>query len=165
MEKQPQSKILILRKMFLRFTIAVLSIYFIDFHEICRIVCEWHWQCTLQISWTSLRYDAEHCDDKLWEHFPQFLTTVFFHPTLQLSYHVASDSNWNNVLQRVWNRSMSIRGRNPLYRPNSSLMSVRAHGFRKERSSSIFRIRNFGFDPHLGFLIIEAPHLSKHESI
>ena len=28
------------RKMFLKFTIAVLSIYFIDFHEICSIVCE-----------------------------------------------------------------------------------------------------------------------------
>jgi len=26
--------------MFLKFTIAVLSIYFIDFHEICRIVGE-----------------------------------------------------------------------------------------------------------------------------
>jgi len=50
------------RKMFLKFTFAVLSIDRIDFHEI----------------------DAENCDGKLKEYFPEFLTQAVFHPILQL---------------------------------------------------------------------------------
>jgi len=54
-----------LRKIFLKFTIAVLSIYFIDFYEICRIVCEWHWQSILPNFMKIDEIDAEHCDGKL----------------------------------------------------------------------------------------------------
>ena len=45
---------------------TVLSIYFIDFHEIYRIVCEWHGRSKYFANFMKIdEIDAEHCDGKL----------------------------------------------------------------------------------------------------
>jgi len=72
-----------LRKMFLKFTIAVLSINFIDFHEICKIVYEWHWESILQISWKSMRQMLSTAMVNCRNIFPNFLLRLLFHLTLQ----------------------------------------------------------------------------------
>ena len=81
-----------LRKMFLKLTIAVISIYLIDSHEICRIVCEWHWQSILQISWKSMRLLSTAMVN-FQNIFLNFWLRLFFHPTLQLQ--VLSNHIWN----------------------------------------------------------------------
>jgi len=63
---------LILRKMFLKFTIAVFCIYFIYFHEICKILSSSVSLTNYPANFMEIDgIDAEHCDGKLKEHFPQ----------------------------------------------------------------------------------------------
>ena len=50
--------------MFVKFTIAVFSIYCIDFHEICKILCQRHLQNYSANFMEIEQIDAEHCDGK-----------------------------------------------------------------------------------------------------
>jgi len=110
--------------MFLKFAIAVLSIYLIDFHEI--------WQNTLSVSLTNYpanfieidEIDAEHCNGKLQKYFPQFLTEAVFPSNLSIDRDsfetkIGYGSGWKDKLKSLTS-CVHIRKRHPNFGKKAS---------------------------------------------